>query len=211
MRNALIALVLLGCVAGAQAGYIYDVKITDPYGGFSGGPFDVENFGIDLPGADNFVTFCAEKAETFHPGQRYWAQINTQTELTGKVLRNGAAWLYSEFRHGTLVGANNNVFDLNDGQDQEDLQNALWKIMGFNVNVDNNDFYDAAIARDYNGEDWDETGEIGNVRILNLKYGPNGSRPEGTKAQDQFIIIPIPGAVALGALGLGALIAIKRR
>jgi hypothetical protein len=207
MRNALIALVLLGCVAGAQAGYIYDVKVTDPYGGFAGGPFNVENFGIDLPGADNFITFCAEKTETFHPGRRYWAQINTQTEMTGKVLTNGAAWLYSEFRHGTLVGANNNVFDLNDAQDQEDLQKALWNLMGFSVSVAGNDFYDAAIAHGYaGGQVATDTGDIGNVRILNLKY-----KDSGNMAQDQFIIIPIPGAGLLGALGMGIVAAIKRR
>jgi hypothetical protein len=178
---------------------------TTAYSSGSGGEFQATpisgNAGlVNLPAdlsSDSFQTFCVEHNELFRPGNTYSFVINTgavqggvggQTSPGFDPLDERTAYLYYNFRYGTLAG-----YDYTPSGRQASaaaLQQAIWFIEG--EGGTNNAFValaEAAIANSL----WSG---IGDVRVLNLSNG------EFPNAQDQLTIIPTPGAIALGSLGL---------
>lgn len=79
-----------------------------------------------------FQTFCVEKNELMHPNATYSVVINSQTELSGVPLSQGAAWLYYQFATGNLA-----PYDYPNGTKAADLQNSFWWLMGQTAYVDN--------------------------------------------------------------------------
>jgi hypothetical protein len=180
-----------------------------------------------------FQTFCIEDQEWFLPGATYKYYKNTgavaggvgadTTDLnTGIAMDNisiGTAWLYSQFRAGTLA----NYFGVNRQANAGVLQTAIWMLEG---EVDYN------AANPYLGQartalgmtDAQLVGDSGgayNVVALNLFDGPPGSSPtdkQGTGGvtyhlnQDQLAIVPEPTTMVagIGALGL-VLLGLRRR
>jgi hypothetical protein len=77
---------------------------------------------------DNFETFCVESDVIFNPGQTY-TYVLSQQDSMGRVLSEGAAFLYYEFATGQLAG-----YDYTDPSvrlaDAGELQVAIWELQG---------------------------------------------------------------------------------
>lgn len=71
-----------------------------------------------------FLTFCVEENEHFYLGHTYYYSISDKTDggVNGgqDPVSIGTAWLYSNFRKGTLEGYTGTV------EQQTQLQNAFW-------------------------------------------------------------------------------------
>jgi len=95
-----------------------------------------------------------------------------------------------------------NLIDHNTGN-ANDIQEAIWYFEGESSTSNNLvNQADAALATDGSGswyETWGNT--IGDIRVMNL--WTDVSCTDGF-AQDQFVRVPVPGAVLLGLLGLSA-------
>ncbi len=147
-----------------------------------------------------FLTFCLEKNEAFTAGQTMTAVINTHTVgASGNVaLNTKTAYLYSNFRAGTLAG-----FD-GSAAHHGLLQDAVWMLQGQMAAAAPgvNQFYDLAQASNWT--------DLGNVRVLNMfTYNNNGCQMR----QDQLAIVPLPpaGWAGLATLaGLGVARRIRR-
>jgi hypothetical protein len=165
-------------------------------------------------GPESFQTFCIERDEYVHstnsevldiwvstanangstPGSHAWnGGLNTDA---GDNLDPMTAYLFTQFATGTLAG-----YDYNPGAGRaasaSALQNVIWGIEGeMGVGWTAADglettFYNAAVAANWT--------DIGNVRALQMGIG-------GANGQDMLYVtpVPVPAAVLLGMLGLGA-------
>lgn len=131
-----------------------------------------------------------------------------ETENYGDPLDPMTAYLYTQFATGQL---SNYDFDNSSNQRKSDagqLQNAVWyieeEIIGPLVSGSKaEDWYNEALEATTLGIDGEIWSGIGNVRVLNL-YGTYSGGVVGTVHQDVLIYVPVPAAVILGLLGLGA-------
>ena len=214
------------------AGYyggIYDY--TRPYGIGSGGEFtltpDASSTVIlstsayhsstkGIGGAGSFQSFCIETDEYIYQNSHIWvSEASKETPLVygsgshawdGGVQTGGdnldpeTAWLYTQFATGQLTAAVAGADYRYGGTisqrqaDAGELQNAIWWLEG-ELTTKPTTTKAAAWITAAEGCGWNG---IGQVRILQLYDGNNGFR------QDQLYLVPIPGAVLLGLLGLGA-------
>jgi len=161
-----------------------------------------------------FVTFCVQ------PDVGTWADLGTTQYVAGvsdfitwepesmggdadgkNFLTSQTAWLYTQFREGSLAGYDQSV---NAG---DALQFALWQLQnqvavpeGKDYSALANSFIalaDQAVANGFTG--------IGDVRILNLVNA------DGTDAQDQLTMVPEPSSFELLALGAFAIFVARQR
>lgn len=166
---------------------------------------------------DSFQTFCVE-SETYlaESGHEYTAVLNTYAELGdgGSVngedeLSQGAAYLYYQFAKGQLTG-----YEYTPGStraaDAKELQKAIWALedeTGFSYSYSaggsGNEFYDLAylafggVESDLYVDNLQTDGSLlYPVMVMNLTGSP--------ESQDQLVLIPVPAAMLLGLLGLGA-------
>jgi hypothetical protein len=185
----------------------------------NGGEFNAVTTGLG-----DFATFCIEAQE--HIGQPpsgpYTYTINTGAVTgdlgtdaldphTGLPMDNislGTAWLYSQFRAGTLTldSGIGSYFDANRLAQAGELQNAIWY---FDDEGGQNNGYvalaeivldktEAQIKADSNG--------AYGVVALNL-FDANGNRAQDQLAimSESIPVVPEPSTLALIALGMGAL------
>ncbi len=230
MTAALAALVVAAGVANADPIQVGTVDITR-LGGYytgSGGEFTVFDTGLSVAGytaqtsgkntpANSFQSFCLEKNEyVMPPYTDIYAEMDTAAIKGGYAggnpdpLNPMTAYLYTQFATGKL---SNYTYTAGTGRanDAGQLQNAIWYIeeeIGLTwdgvkyvqtqtptqaLGADSKAlaWYDEAVNANWDG--------IGNVRVLNLYH--SSVRED---FQSQLYMVPVPGAVLLGFLGLGA-------
>jgi hypothetical protein len=178
--------------------------------------------------AGSFQTFCVETgefiyepmhikvSETFvngNPGSHAW---QGGVLSVGDDLNSDTAYYYTQFATGTLSGYaySETVGGLNRSQTAGALQRLIWNIEGeggaltaastwYGITLTTAQAnLIASWQTAYTTSGW--TG-IGNVRVLQTyqNYNPTTGDYSGLK-QDQLYLVPVPGAVLLGMLGLGA-------
>ena len=170
---------------------------------------DTKNIFIAPGMTTSFQTFCVETEEQIFPTQYVDKTIvntsgssGSQAELGGEAtadpLDPKTAWLYAQFATGdpgSLLGYTYAPGSVR-SSDAVQLQDAIWALeeeipipaSGTQAKI----WYDLAGTN--------AGSSIGDVRVLNLEIAvPGGYK----KMQDMLYLVPVPGAVLLGILGLG--------
>ena len=220
MKKLLALAAVLGMFTACNLHASFDGTITLTQGAYSygnGGEFTAVTSGLGT-----FQTFCLEYNEEFQPGAVYDYNQNTgavaggagadatdpHTGLPMDNISYGTAWLYSQFRAGTLA----NYFNASRQMNAGDLQVAIWYLEGevgsliFN-GADGTAFFNAAIAGTGKTATtiFDDSNGAYGVIALNLFNGP-ASTPVTINGntynlnQDQLAIVPEPATVVAGAL-----------
>jgi hypothetical protein len=209
IRTSAIVLAV-ACIFGAPVKADMTGVFSDSYGSGPGGEFLFTPTG-DYNGLtlEPFSTFCLEKNEMLDFGSVFnVADISGAANNGGLAggnpdpLDERTAWLYSSFVDGSLASLG---YDYGTGSDRiasaDALQEVIWAIEDerdskWPAGSLEETFYTAAGAN---------ADGLGGVRVLNVEW------LDGTPAQSQLVLVPVPGAVLLGALGLGFVGLVKRR
>ncbi len=135
--------------------------------------------------APSFNTFCLERNEYINPGSTYSYLVSDRTDggMSGPndPISIGTAWLYSNFRNGSLTGYSSTFAQ------QTDLQNTIWYLEGEIASLGNTSWFNLAQTALGNQVNLfsDAHGLFG-VGVWNL-YAANGGH-----AQSQLGIVPVP-------------------
>jgi hypothetical protein len=208
-RHLLVALALAATSGSVLAD---QVNVSNPGAtyrnqSFSGGAFRatvVSGYVGETGGfggtANSFLTFCLERDEFVSLGTTYYAELDTVARDGGSggpspdPISYETAALYQEFRSagsfGNLAGLTNNLLDT--ANEIRSLQLAIWhaedEMPGSEYTNDT-----LAVAL-YNWAVANNSGSIGNVRVMNLWTSSDGTG----HAQDMLTIVPLPTAAWAG-------------
>jgi len=183
-----VATVLTASNALATIGTI---TLTEDYGNAnSGGAFTAVTTG----GLGTFDTFCLAENVLFHPGTTYNYSTSSTIEPSGTSIAIGTAYLYSQFRLGTLAG-----YTYGSAASANALQAAIWWLQGQNFGADNTFVTLAETALGLNDSTITgaDTGVAGGVVYAINLTGPGGY------AQPQLgftAAVPETSTVVAGAL-----------
>lgn len=203
----LVSCLFLVCVvpvSSAHAGPVVagdTVVLSDSFGTTGGGEFILR--ATDDP-LSAFLTFCLQRTEFISFGEQYVVNaISTFTDDEPQdELDSRTAWLYTQFRAGTLAGYiyGNGLRDvIGHTVSANLLQLAIWGFEGELALDLSNPFVQLANA--FTPVDFG----LGNVRVLNLYRN-------GVKAQDQLTLVqPVPEPSTLILIGSGLAAAAYRR
>lgn len=170
--------------------------------------------GVQLGSIRSFQSFCLEVHEIAEIGATYNAVVNDEA-VQGGLLLDGedpgpdggdlispqTAYLYAQFRAGTLAGYE---YDVGAGRAVSaiNLQTAIWYLEGEDGYTHYNGLSTGARAFVDLANEYATT--VGDVRVLNLW---DGKEPR----QDMLAIVPVPGALLLGAFGASLVGWMRRR
>ena len=226
LRLKLFVCVLCLIVGAPVVADMARVEMTQGPGVGNGGAFNAEVISgaisydsVYLGPGSKFPTFCVELVEYFSPGTTYYADSRTSAYQGGAggpspdPLDPVTAALYRQY-----LGLN--TLDEDTGSE---YQLAIWKVEQ-EIEWDNNRWEkynsNTPIHSAYQQTKFNNTvidsliggvgtpTDIGNVRVMTLwdtySYNPvTGVETFSGNHQDQ-LVVPVPGAVLLGILGLGA-------
>jgi len=200
-RAALAANIVVGdtvtiqqAIEGAGAGPFIGIVNGDPASTFMSLCLQAEVGSWDDLGSPLIVSGISDSAT--------WQSTDVGGNDDGKdPISSQTAWLYTQYREGTLAGMDDSVDAANA------LQFAVWQLEDERLIPDDREFTDLAnsfialaneaVANGFTG--------LGEVRVLNL------TNPDGTDAQDQLTMLPEPSSLELAALGAMVLYAGRRR
>lgn len=213
MKKICIAVVLAGVLYVPSLRAAFDGTIgveTSPLRSGTGGPFKITilssassalNKAISL--GNPFISFCVEQSETINllGNQGYQVNVNTAAVTGGNgggnpdPISRATAWLYSQFRAGTLAA---NAGWVNNTAGNADLQQAIWYLENEQSTGNNYLVQAAALATgSANGAAARLVNANGafNVGVLNVNTA------DGLlKLQDQLVLVPEPSTYLAGAL-----------
>ena len=231
MKRFLVSTFSLLTLAGSALG-VQTVSVGRAAGTYSesdhAGEFRLTLYGDPTPGLIGerpFQSFCIEREIDVQsiPAMTYDVTISRRISSTERTLTPEAAYLYYSFIRGTLVNDYN--YDLGPGRETSArvLQAAIWLVQGqsgslldlltVDANWDQVDGSSSEYARasafvaEAQNSGWTS---IGDVHVLNLaSLQGTGENEDG---QDMLVLlVPAPGAIALGAVGLAMLGCLRRR
>jgi hypothetical protein len=167
---------------------IGSITLTEDYGNANGGGAFTA---VTTGGLGTFDTFCLAENVLFHPGNTYNYTTSSTILPSGSSIAIGTAYLYSQFRLGTLSG-----YTYGSAASADALQAAIWWLQGQNFGADNSFVTLAETALGLN----DST--ITGAYTGSAVFAINLTDSTGTYHQPQlgFTAVPEPSTVVAGAL-----------
>jgi hypothetical protein len=197
------------------------ITVTPDYGNAGGGGA----FTAVTSGLGTFDTFCLETTEQLTYGYPYSYQVNsgavnggagtarpdggaTAATATFDPISLGTAWLYSQFRAGTLAN-----YTVGSAASANALQQAIWGLEDEVALDTSNTFYQEALAAVGAGLQGDANGAYGVVVLNDYSTLANG---QIVNNQDVLAVVPeasttIAGALLLLPLGASAVRIMRKK
>ncbi len=169
---------------------IGSITLTEDYGNANGGGAFTA---VTTGGLGTFDTFCLAENVLFHPGNTYNYTTSSTILPSGSSIAIGTAYLYSQFRLGTLSG-----YTYGSAASADALQAAIWYLQGQNFGA-NNSFVALAISAVGSNVTAAANGAYG-VFALDLTGNTPGSANTYFQPQLGFTPVPEPSTVVAGAL-----------
>jgi hypothetical protein len=187
MKKVLILMAVAAIATPGIAGYSAIFADGPGPNYSSGGPFIAT-----VTGFGTFPTFCVEHV-TFSTGINYWFTIDD------KIYNGGTSPITLDINTQKLYASYLSLSAGDQSTYGQDFQQAIWFLEGVNSTPDPGNIA-ALIALG-------DSSAYTNVRVLNLW----GNSTYTDDKQSHLIMVPAPGALLLGSLGMGLVGWLRRR